>query len=145
MSCTSEYAPWFHEHGFRITPQRMAILHVLRHAHGHLSPAQVYELSRQEMPRLTEPTVYRTLEFLARNGFALAAHMGNGKMVYELAERHHHHLICRNCGGAVEIQHEALDQLYGQLEASTGYRMNSSHVTLFGLCPKCQQLLGVHS
>ena len=126
-----------------MTPQRMTILHVLRHAGGHLSPGQVYELSRREMPRLTEPTVYRTLEFLARQGFAQAAHVGNGKMVYELGEHNHHHLICRNCGGTVEIQHASLDNLYQQLEASTGYRLNASHVTLFGLCPECQELLGV--
>jgi len=142
VSCVSEFAPLLRAQGFRMTPQRMTILHVLRHAGGHLSPAQVYELSRKEMPRLTEPTVYRTLEFLARNGFALAAHVGNGKMVYELAERHHHHLICRICGGTVEIEHAPLDLLYRQLEASTGYQLNSSHVTLFGLCPECQNLLG---
>ena len=51
-----------------MTSQRLAILHVLRHAGTHLSPAEVYRLAKQEFPGLTEPTVYRTLEFLAENG-----------------------------------------------------------------------------
>jgi len=138
MSCVNEFAPQLRARGFRATPQRMAILHVLRHAGGHLTPSQVYEQARAEMPGLTEPTIYRTLEFLAASGFVLAAHMGSGKMVYELAEAQHHHLICRSCGGSMQIAHTPLEILYRQLESSTGYKLDSSHVTLFGLCPQCQ-------
>ena len=138
MSCVSEYSPQLHSLGFRTTQQRMTILHVLRHAGGHLSPTQVYELAHREMPGLTEPTVYRTLEFLAKNGLVLAAHVGNGKIVYELANGNHHHLICRNCGRSMEIEHAPLQKLYHQLESSTGYKLDSSHVTFFGLCPDCQ-------
>jgi Fe2+ or Zn2+ uptake regulation protein len=87
---------------------------------------------------LTEPTVYRTLEFLAENGFALAAHVGGGKLVYELTEENHHHLICRKCGKTVTVEYSALTHLYNQLGASTGFKLDSSHVTLFGLCPDCQ-------
>ena len=138
MTCVNEFAPQFHALGFRMTPQRLTILHVLRHAGGHLAPAQVYEQAHKEMPGLTEPTVYRTLEFLAGKGFALATHKENGKRVYELAETDHHHLICRNCGASMEIEHAPLKKLYHQLESSTGYKLDSSHVTFFGLCPKCQ-------
>ena len=140
MSCVPEYPSQLHALGFRSTSQRMVILHVLRHAGGHLSPKQVYELAHHEMPGLTEPTVYRTLEFLAKNGLVLAAHVGNGKIVYELANDTHHHLICRNCGRSMEVEHAPLQKLYRQLEISTGYKLDSSHVTLFGLCPDCQKL-----
>ena len=138
MTCATSYTPQFRARGFRMTPQRMTILHVLCHARGHLSPTQVYGLSRKELPDITEPTVYRTLEFLAANGFALAAHMGNGKFVYELAESNHHHLICRNCGTTVAVEHAPLGKLYKHLELTTGYKLDSSHVTFFGLCPDCQ-------
>ncbi|MBI5293950.1 MAG: transcriptional repressor [Chloroflexi bacterium] len=138
MSCVNEFAPQLRARGFRATPQRMVILHVLRHAGGHLTPSQVYEQARAEMPGLTEPTIYRTLDFLAASGFVLAAHMGNGRTVYELAEANHHHLICRSCGGSMQIAHTPLEKLYRQLETTTGYKLDSSHVTLFGLCPQCQ-------
>jgi Fur family ferric uptake transcriptional regulator len=123
-----------------MTSQRMTILHVLRHAGGHLSPIQIYSLARKENPRLTEPTVYRTLDFLARNGFALAAHTPNGRLVYELADRRHHHLLCRKCGGTVEVTNELLGRMYRQLESSTGYRLDPNHLTLIGLCSQCRQL-----
>ena len=138
MSCGSNLTDQLHARGFRMTPQRMAIVHVLHHAKGHLTPTQVYERARRDQPGLTETTVYRTLEFLAENGFALAAHMGGGKLVYELAEENHHHLICRKCGKTVAVEHAALDALYRQLKTSTGFELDSSHVTFFGLCPDCQ-------
>jgi Fur family transcriptional regulator, ferric uptake regulator len=138
MTCGSYLTEQLHQHGFRMTPQRMAILHALRHAGGHLSPTEVFERARRAQPGLTETTVYRTLEFLADKGFAQVAHVGGGRLVYELTGHDHHHLICRSCGQEVEVEHVALLPLYKQLMSSTGYKLDSSHVTLFGLCPKCQ-------
>jgi Fur family ferric uptake transcriptional regulator len=47
-------------------------------------------------------------------------------------------LICHNCGKTVEVEHAPLQLLYRQLALSTGYKLDSSHVTFFGLCPDCQ-------
>ena len=79
MTCAINYAPRLRSQGLRMTPQRAAILHVLHLTGGHLPPTQVYRLARKEYPRLTEPTVYRTLDELAEKKFLLAAHVGNGK------------------------------------------------------------------
>lgn len=126
------------ERGFRLTPQRYAILNVLREAEGHLFPAEVFQRASEQLPGLTEPTVYRTLSFLAEEGLVLAAHVGSGQIVYEASEHLHHHLICRACGSSVELAHDALQTLYDELSAKTGFQLDSSHVTLFGLCPECQ-------
>ncbi|HNB51984.1 MAG TPA: Fur family transcriptional regulator [Anaerolineales bacterium] len=133
--------PYTHQlraRGFRLTPQRYAILNVLLDAGGHLSPTEVFHRASGQLPGLTEPTVYRTLAFLAEQGLIMAAHMGNGQLVYEAAEHIHHHLICRSCSGSIQIAHDALQELYNRLYAETGFRADSSHVTLFGLCPECQ-------
>jgi Fe2+ or Zn2+ uptake regulation protein len=139
MSCASDYAPQLRSRGYRITPQRMAILHVLRHSGKHLSPRDVYKKAKQDFPSLTEPTVYRTLGFLAKNGLARPAQVGNGRLRYELAEDDHHHIVCRACGGAVEVEHQLLESLYRKMESSSGYKRIDSHVTFFGVCPKCQK------
>jgi Fe2+ or Zn2+ uptake regulation protein len=139
MSCSDSYAPQLRARGYRMTPQRLAILHVLHHSGGHLSPTDVYERARTELPSLTESTVYRTLEFLAKNGLARAANMFGGRLVYEIAGHEHHHLKCRNCGNEMEVEHALLEKLYRQLELESGYRLTDSHVTFFGLCPNCQK------
>ena len=139
MSCSEEFAPQLRALGYRMTPQRHAILHVLRHAGEHLSPSDVYEQARVELRSLTETTVYRTLEFLARNGFVQPALMGNGHLVYEIARHEHHHLVCRICGRAMEVDHVLLRGMYSRLETTSGYRLSTGHMTFFGLCPACQK------
>ena len=138
MSCASEYAPQLRARGFRMTSQRMAILHALRHAGTHLSPSEVYKQAKKALPGLAEPTVYRTLEFLAKNGLARPTQMGNGHLTYEIAGNDHHHIICRFCGSEVEVEHALLETLYRKLESTTGYLRIDSHMTFFGVCPGCQ-------
>src|SRR5574339_137943 len=105
MSCAADFAPELRARGYRMTPQRLAILHVLRHEGTHLSPAEVYKKARKELPRLTEPTVYRTLEFLADNGLVRPSYSSSGHLTYEIAGNEHHHIVCRNCGGEIEVEH----------------------------------------
>ena len=138
MSCSIEYAPQLRSRGYRITPQRMAILHALRHSGKHLSPREVYIRAKKDFPRLTEPTVYRTLEFLAKNGWARSGQAGR-RLTYEIAgDDNHHHVVCRNCGSEIEVAHNLLESLYRKMESTSGYKRIDSHLTFFGVCPECQ-------
>lgn len=124
-------------HGYRLTPQRLVILEILDENGGHLTPAQIYERAVQRLPGITEATVYRTLDFLARHELVLIAHIGDGRLVYETAGHNHHHLICRECGYTVEIEHDLLENLYAEFQKRTGFHIDVCHVTFFGHCPEC--------
>ncbi len=138
MTCTPDHIAYqIREKGFRLTPQRMAILTVL-HAAGHLSPTEVYERVSQAMPGFTEPTVYRNLDFLARSGFVRPTHAGGGRLEYELAASAHHHLVCSACGDQVQIPHERVQGLVEEFERLTGFRLTEDHITFNGLCPHCK-------
>jgi Fe2+ or Zn2+ uptake regulation protein len=139
MNQSEPYSAHLRAHGYRLTPQRIAIFNILQDAGCHLTPGEVYARARALMPGLTEPTVYRTLNFLVEQGFALAAHVGSGQIVYEIAGRDHHHLICKACGHTYEIDHAALQALYEQFQENTGFLIDSVHVTFFGLCAECQK------
>jgi Fe2+ or Zn2+ uptake regulation protein len=138
MTCASLYAPELRSRGFRMTPQRMAILHVLHHAGTHLSPGEIFRRAQMELPRITEPTVYRTLDFLTENGLIYPSHSGNRHSTYQIAGRDHHHVICRICGSEIEVDHAVLASMYQKLEAASGYARIDSHINFFGICPKCQ-------
>lgn len=138
MSCASEYAPQLRARGFRMTTQRLAILHVLRHEGTHLAPTEIYRQAKKDHPSLTEPTVYRTLDFLAENGLVRPSASHNGHLTYQIAGAAHHHVICRICGGETEVDHRFLEALYQKLESTTGYLRIDSHMTFFGICPNCQ-------
>jgi Fe2+ or Zn2+ uptake regulation protein len=135
---SESYAEQLRARGFRMTPQRLAILRILDESACHLTPLEVYQQAREALPGITEATVYRTLTFLTEQGLVLAAHIGSGQLVYEIAARAHHHLICRQCGHTHEIPHAQLQALYEQFQGDTGFVIDSMHVTFFGLCPACQ-------
>ena len=137
MTCASAYAPQLRSRGFRMTQQRMAILHVLHHLGTHLSPGVIYKEARYELPGITEPTVYRTLDFLVENGLVRSSHTANGHLTYQIAGNDHHHLVCRVCGSEIEVEHSLLADLYRTLENASGYRKLDSHLTFFGVCPVC--------
>ncbi len=135
MSCIPRLTRMLRQRGFRMTPQRLAILEAL-HEGGHLSPAEVF--AHVAHTGLTETTVYRTLDFLAENDILLVANRGNGHLAYELTGGHHHHLLCRACGAQVEIEPQLLQPLFEQLHDQTGFKVDAGHITFRGLCPTCQ-------
>ena len=137
MSCEYELTKELSERGFRITPQRRVILHILRHANAHLTPAEVYEEARVSLPGLTETTVYRTLEFLAQVGLAQEAFSETSKSAYEIGgylvldkwlkshkgrkldidDIEHFTKIITVLSKTIEIQAE-IDKLYPEIEES---------------------------
>lgn len=127
-----------HAQNRRITPQRLAVLKVIDNAEGHLTAAEIYPLAAREIPGITEATIYRTLGFLTSQGLILRAHMGSGRIVYESRTRAHHHLVCRKCGDSVDLPESLLQDVYRQVEEKYGFLMDSTHSTLFGLCPNCR-------
>ena len=138
MPISIESASNLRAKGFRLTPQRLTILEVLTESNCHLTPTEIFERASQTLPGLTEPTVYRTLSFLAENGLVLIAHVGNGQLVYEYAGHEHHHMICRHCQQMLDLDHAVLRELYQRIEQQTGFTIDSLHVTFFGRCPNCQ-------
>jgi Fur family ferric uptake transcriptional regulator len=139
MSCEDRFTENLRARGYRVTPQRRVILHILLHANRHMTPAQVFAQAQVSLPGLTEPTVYRTLEFLAQSGIAQAAVGMNGRRAFEISDHRHHHLVCRNCARQREIPDEKLASFYAELETSTSYQVVENHLTFFGLCSDCQE------
>lgn len=140
MSCAAGYVPQLRSLGFRVTSQRLAILHVLLNSGAHLLPSQVYERARRKARGLSPPTVYRTLNFLARYGFVQPALNAQKHVVYQISPHGHHHLLCTSCGRSIEVEHELVDEFYRTLESRSGYSLTASHLTFFGLCRACRHL-----
>jgi Fur family transcriptional regulator, ferric uptake regulator len=136
MTCsTTHLAEQIRTKGFRLTRQRSAILGALHESGVHLSRTEIYA---RIAPALSEPTVYRNLDFLVEQGLVCVTHTGNGHLEYELARHPHHHLVCRSCGTKTELAEEAMLPVLSQLESATGYRLTENHITLTGLCPNCK-------
>src|SRR3989337_873572 len=84
--------------GYKATPQRVAVLQALAEEQ-HQSLEEV----RARCPEVGLVTVYRTLGLFGELGIVRRLDLGDGAR-YELAEDHHHHMICESCGDISEFE-----------------------------------------
>ena len=52
------------ERGFRLTPQRMALVRLIAVSEGHPSAGQLYTKIKRQFPTMSHATVYKTLALL---------------------------------------------------------------------------------
>jgi len=127
--------------GFKLTPQRKAIISVLGNSNEHLTPADIHARLHKQYPNIGLVTVYRTLELLQESGLLCEVHIGDSCRSYLKRQRpgeHHHHLVCRDCGRVADFTDCELDQLRQRLERETGFRIGRHLLEFMGLCPQCK-------
>jgi Fe2+ or Zn2+ uptake regulation protein len=135
-----DLATTLHHQGHRMTPQRQMVLDAVCEIGQHARPEQVYELVQQKSPAVHRATVYRTLKLLCELGLVTDTPTAEGHLVYEIAgEQPHHHLVCRCCGADVEFSDEDFRAFAEVLQDNTGFHIETTHVTLSGTCPACQE------
>ena len=115
--------------GYKATPQRLAVARALA-AEQHQSLEEI----RARCPEVGLATIYRTLDLLSEIGAVRRLDLGDGPR-YELAEDHHHHLICESCGMVTEFERCPLD-----LRRMRGmdFEIRSHTLEVYGRCAECR-------
>ena len=128
------------QHGYKLTPQRRAIIQAIASSQDHLTPAAIYEKVHQDHPAIGLVTIYRTLDKLAKLGLICELHAGGSCHSYTIsASGHHHHLICSNCGTVVDFPGVGLNEMEQDLSRETGFRIDDHLLEFIGLCQACQK------
>lgn len=129
------------EHGYKVTPQRSAVIEAIAGTHEHMTPSELYLKARRTNPGIGLVTVYRTMELLADIGLICELHSGGNCRSYLLRRpaEHHHHLICSECGQVVDFTGCDLSDIERRLSRDTGFEMESHLLEFLGRCPACQQ------
>lgn len=117
--------------GYKVTPQRVAVLAALV-AEQH----QSLEGIRARCPGVGMVTVYRTLDLLGSLGLVRRLDLGDGAR-YEIAEDHHHHMICESCGDISEFDECPLDPSR-LLARDRDFEVRSHSVEVYGRCAICR-------
>jgi Fur family ferric uptake transcriptional regulator len=127
------------QEGYRITQPRRAVIRALLEDDGYASPPEIRERAMQQYPGIGQVTVYRTLDLLSRLGFVRRIHTEEGCHGRASASLgHRHHLICRQCGTAVEFEGCDLSSFLARVSGETGYLIEEHLLELVGLCPECR-------
>ncbi len=117
--------------GYKATPQRMAVLRALVEEQH-----QSLEEIRARCPEVGLVTVYRTLDLLGSLGIVRRLDLGDGAR-YELAENHHHHMICESCGDISEFEECPLDP--ERLPSGRAdFEVRAHSLEVYGRCGACR-------
>lgn len=124
----------------RSTRQRAAIVALLEEVDGFRSAQDLHDELRRRGENIGLTTVYRTLQSLAAADLVDGVRTDTGESVYRRCEapHHHHHLVCRNCGSAVEVSGRDVETWAAEVAAAHGYSEVNHTIELFGTCTDCQ-------
>jgi len=139
----------FKGHVSRWTVPREAILEFLSKSSKHMSAKEIHASLCKSYPRMGLTTIYRTLELLARMGFITKLTLGDGQSRYEFKssekEKHHHHLICTECGKIINYS-EFLDEelklvrkTEERLAKKYDFKILDHNIEFLGICEKCNK------
>jgi Fur family ferric uptake transcriptional regulator len=126
----------------RSTTQGAAVQKALGAQDGFRSAQDIFATLRASGESVGLSTVYRHLQAFADQGLADVIHTAEGETVYRFCGpsgegKHHHHLVCRECGRAEEVEGRAIERWADDIASKHGYADVDHTVEIFGVCPDC--------
>lgn len=130
--------------GVRLTRQRRLLLDLIDNSGLHLDADSLYNMAKQQDPKLNRVTVYRTLKLLKESGLVDEldlAHFEGEKHYYETKlKQEHAHIICLRCGRVEEFFGEQLKVVREQVTSQFGFEIAFARTEIGGYCSHCQVL-----
>lgn len=124
----------------RRTRQGQAVLDIVLGSENFRSAQDIHAELRAVGEPVGLTTVYRHLALLTDEGQLDALQTADGELVYRRchSERHHHHVVCRQCGRGSEVELPDLERWAESTAADLGYTDVTHTVEIFGLCADCR-------
>ena len=127
--------------GVRATRQRAAIIALLDTVDEFRSAQELHDELRRRGENIGLTTVYRTLQSLSAAELVDMVRTDTGESVYRRcsAHDHHHHLVCRSCGSAVEVSGREVEAWAAEVAQAHGFSDVDHTIELFGTCADCRR------
>ncbi len=131
----------YRENGFKLTPQRLAIMKCLEGNKNHPSADDIYQDVRKTFPTMSFATVYNNLEALMAKGRISSLSIDPERRRYDPDTSCHHHLICLTCKKMVDVYADFNVRVPD--EQKTDFEVLGSHIEFYGTCPECKKEEGI--
>lgn len=120
---------------FRLTPQRMMILRLLREDTSHPNAEDIFRRVRAEYPGVSLKTVYNTLDLLNEKNMIQELVIEPRKKRYCPDPAPHHHFLCTSCKKVVDIFQDIPVRIEKKL--LKGFRIDNNQIVFRGICADC--------
>ncbi len=123
--------------GFKLTPQRMAILKFLEGNRDHPTADDIFQDVRVKYPTISFATVYNTMQTLKERGEVLEITIDPERKHFDPNTSPHHHSMCSVCGEIGDVFADYSEALHLPEEISLGFHVTGNHVDFYGICTEC--------
>lgn len=127
------------ERGQRVTPQRLAIARTVRELDRHVTAETVFARATEQVPGISLPTVYATLELLESLGLVRRVATETATAVFDPRTDAHHHLVCRACGKVVDVDASVDQRAVLAAAHARGFTVDDAQLVIRGVCERCAQ------
>jgi Fur family transcriptional regulator, peroxide stress response regulator len=127
------------EAGEKLTPQREAVLQVIREREDHPTANEIFQAALLRLPTISYATVYNSLRFLKEAGLVHEIRFGDHASRYDRETERHDHAICNECGRLVDFELPQAADLMQAAARKSKFKAESVQLTLRGLCPDCRK------
>jgi Fur family ferric uptake transcriptional regulator len=127
------------EHGLQITVQRLAVLRAVA-ARPHSTADEIAKDVRADLGTVSRQAVYDVLGILDEKGLIRRIQPAGSPALYEdRVGDNHHHVICRTCGKAVDVDCAVGETPCLSAADNSGYQIDTAEVIFWGKCPQCRR------
>ncbi|HBG47154.1 MAG TPA: transcriptional repressor [Deltaproteobacteria bacterium] len=124
--------------GFKLTPQRIAILKFLEGNTSHPTADDIYTEIKKRYPTVSFATVYNTVEALRERGELIEVTIDPERKHFDPNPTPHHHIMCTECGKIGDVFTDYSEALRLPENITSEFMLTGNHVDFFGLCAGCR-------
>ena len=123
----------------RRTRQRAALESMLEQTAGFHTAQRLHQMLHERGEAISRSTVYRVLHSMAHEGEVDVLRSQDNESRYRRCQHqeHHHHLVCRECGHAVEVTESVVERWASRTARKHGFTSVTHTVELLGICADC--------
>ncbi|KPA09571.1 Fur family transcriptional regulator [Candidatus Magnetomorum sp. HK-1] len=126
--------------GYKLTPQRIAIVKILSERTDHPKPEDIYEELQKDFPTTSTATVYKTLAILKELKEVLEIQYSHESNRYDgFNPQPHPHIYCNQCKEISDLYFNGFSDLQDIITTQTGYQIEQFKLDVTGVCPECQK------
>jgi Fur family peroxide stress response transcriptional regulator len=128
------------ENGYKLTPQRLAIVKILAVSEGHPSVEKIYAELQDDFPTMSLTTVYRNVMVIRSLGEVLELGFPDGSNRYDGNKPYPHpHVICLKCKKIIDLELTGLKDMTKEVSKKTGSKILHHRLDFFGMCSACRE------
>ncbi|HTX32142.1 MAG TPA: Fur family transcriptional regulator [Solirubrobacteraceae bacterium] len=125
-----------HSRGQRVTSQRLVILRELRRRRQHATAEEVHRAVQHELPGVSVPTIYATLDLFVELGLARRIDTASAAL-YDAGLEPHQHAVCRRCGRVQDVDGGLDAEAFIGAARESGFQPQGAELIITGLCAEC--------